>query len=164
MKAALGFFLLFGFCLTGLKAQVAVPASGGNASGSGGTVSYSVGQVVYTTNTNTNGDTVAQGIQQPYEIFVVKPGIEEAKGITLQCSAYPNPADDYLKLKVVASATLSIQSLSYQLYDINSKLLVNKKINGNETSIVMSNLVHATYFLKVSDNKKEIKSFKIVKN
>jgi hypothetical protein len=42
------------------------PQAGGEATGSGGSVSYSVGQVVYTTNTGINGS-VAQGVQQPYE-------------------------------------------------------------------------------------------------
>lgn len=34
------------------QAQESVNTSGGDASGSGGTVAYSVGQVVYTTNTD----------------------------------------------------------------------------------------------------------------
>lgn len=34
---------LLGIGLTGLQAQEAIPATGGNASGSGGSVSYSVG-------------------------------------------------------------------------------------------------------------------------
>src|SRR6056297_978638 len=66
--------LLFGPGLTGANAQQAMPASGGDASGSGGFVSYSVGQVVYTTHTGANGS-VAQGVQQTYEI-AVESGIE----------------------------------------------------------------------------------------
>ena len=62
-----------------LIAQEAIPAAGSNAIGSGGSVSYSVGQVVYTINTGTNGS-VAEGVQQPYEISVVV-GIEQAKDI-----------------------------------------------------------------------------------
>ena len=153
--------LLLGLGLTGLQAQTSVNATGTNASGSGGSVSYSVGQVVYTNNTGTNGS-VAQGVQQPFEISIVT-GIEEAKGINLSVSAYPNPTTDFLNLKVDASTPLSIQSMSYQLYDINGKLLENKKIEGNETSIVMSNLVPATYFVKVTEGNKEVKTFKIVK-
>jgi len=47
--------LLLGIGLTGLQAQTSVNATGGNASGGGGSASYSVGQVVYTTNTGTSG-------------------------------------------------------------------------------------------------------------
>jgi len=78
-KAKLIAAFLLGIGLTGLQAQESVTASGGNASGAGGTVSYSVGQVVYKTNTGSNGSE-AQGVQQPYEISVII-GIEEAKYI-----------------------------------------------------------------------------------
>jgi hypothetical protein len=159
--------LLLGLGLTGLQAQTSVNATGGNASGSGGSASYSVGQVVYTTHTGTNGS-VAEGVQQPFEISVVT-GLEEAKGINLSVTAYPNPTTDYLTLSIDASTTLSIQSMSYQLYDMTGKLLQNEKITGNQTSIVMSNLVPATYFVRVVKTSRdlslqEIKTFKIIKN
>lgn len=161
-KLKLSAVLLLGLGLTGLQAQTSVNATGGNASGSGGSTSYSVGQVVYTTNTGTNGS-VAQGVQQPYEISVVT-GLEEAKGINLSVSAYPNPTTDYLTLEVNASTTLSIQSMTYQLYDMSGKLLQNEKITDNQTSIVMRNLVPAIYFVKVVQGNKELKTFKIIKN
>ena len=151
--------LLLGLGLTGLQAQTSVNASGTNASGSGGTVSYSVGQVVYTTNTGASGS-VAQGVQQPFEISVVT-GLEEAKGINLSVTAYPNPTTDYLTLSI---SEFEISNLTYQLYDISGKLLQNEKITGNQTSIAMSNLVPANYFVKVIQGNKEVKIFKIIKN
>jgi hypothetical protein len=151
--------LLLGFLLTGIQAQEASIVTGGNASGSGGSVSYSVGQVVYNTNTGLNGS-VAQGVQQPYEISDIT-GIEETKGITLQCTVYPNPTIDFLTLKVENYTTIG---LTYQLYDVNGKLIESQKIAGNEASIVMSNLLPSTYFLKVTENNKEVKTFKIIKN
>ena len=157
-RLKLSALLLLGLGLTGLQAQESVNATGGNASGSGGSASYSVGQVVYTTNTGTNGS-VSQGVQQPYEISVVT-GIEEAKGINLSVSAYPNPTTDYLTLSI---GEFEISNLSYQLYDMNGKLLQSEKISGNQTSIVMSNLVPSSYFVKVIQGNKEVKTFKIIK-
>ena len=151
--------LLLGLGLTGLQAQTSVNATGSNASGSGGSVSYSVGQVVYTNNTGTNGS-VAQGVQQAFEISVVT-GLEQAKGINLSVSAYPNPTTDYLTLSI---GEFDISNLSYQLYDMNGKLLQNEKITGNQTSIAMGNLVPANYFVKVIQGNKEVKTFKIIKN
>ena len=151
--------LLLGLGLTGLQAQESVNATGGDALGSGGSASYSVGQVVYTTNTGTNGS-VAQGVQQPFEISVVT-GIEEAKGINLSVSAYPNPTTDYLTLSI---SEFEISNLTYQLYDISGKLLQSEKITGNQTNIVMSNLVPANYFVKVIAGNQLIKDFKIIKN
>ena len=162
-RVKLSALLLLGLGLTGVEAQESVNASGGNASGSGGSASYSVGQIVYTTNTGTNGS-VAQGVQQPFEISTVT-GIEEAKGINLTVSAYPNPASDYLTLSI---SEFDISNLSYQLFDIQGKLLRSAKITGNQTNIVMSNLVPATYFVKIVKtqgvaSQQEIKTLKIIK-
>lgn len=151
--------LLLGLGLTGVQAQTSVNATGGDASGGGGSVSYSVGQVVYTTHTGTSGS-VAEGVQQPYEISVVT-GLEEAQSINLSVTAYPNPTTDYLTLRI---DEFEISNLSFQLYDMNGKLLQNEKITGNQTSIVMSNLLPATYFVKVIRGNKEVKTFKIIKN
>lgn len=157
LKLSVVFFL--GLGLMGLQAQKSVNSTGGNASGSGGSASYSVGQAVYTSNTETGG-TVAQGVQQPYEIWV-ETTIEEAKGINLLVTAYPNPTTDYLTLRI---DEFDISDLSYQLYDMQGKLLRNEKITGNQTRIVMSNLAPATYSVKVVQGNKEIKTFKIVKH
>jgi hypothetical protein len=158
-KLKLSVILLLGLGLTGLQAQKSVNTTGGNASGSGGSVSYSVGQVAYITNTGTNGS-VSEGVQQPYEISVVT-GLEEAKGINLLVTAYPNPTTDFLTLRI---DEFELSNLHFQLYDMNGKLLENKKVTGNETSIVMSKLVPATYFVKVTEGNKEVKTFKIIKN
>jgi hypothetical protein len=151
--------LTFALSLSTATAQTSVNATGCNASGSGGSTNYSVGQVFYITNTGTNGS-VAQGVQQPYEISVVT-GLEEAKGINLSVSAYPNPTPDYLTLEV---KEFELSNLCFQLYDMNGKLLQSEKIRGNETRIVMSNLVPATYFVKIIQGNKEVKTFKIIKN
>lgn len=150
--------LAFIFSLSTLSAQESVNATGGNASGSGGTASYSVGQVAYQTHTGTNGS-VAEGVQQPYEISVVT-GIEEAKGINLSVTAYPNPTSDYLTLNI---DEFDISNVSYQLYDMQGKLLQSEKITDNQTSIFMSDLVPAIYFVKVIQGNKEVKTFKIIK-
>jgi len=149
--------LFLGSGLTGLQAQDAILASGGNGSNIGGSVSYSIGLVVYTTYTGTNGS-MAQGVQQPFEISV---GMDEIKGVSLYCSAYPNPATDFLTLKV---ENLDYSTLTFFLYDMNGTLLESKKLAGNETNIAMSNLIPATYFLKVTDLNQDVKTFKIIKN
>jgi len=141
------------------KAQEATTTAGGEASGSGGSASYTVGQVVYTTNTGTNGNSVAEGVQQPYEISVVT-SIPEAKDISLSVSAYPNPTTNYLTVKVENYETANLQ---YMVFDINGKLLQTVKATGTETKIETNNLVPANYFVKILDNKKEIKVFKIIK-
>lgn len=154
----------FAFSVSAVLAQTSINVAGGNILGSGGSASYSVGQVIYNTNTGTNGS-VAEGIQQPYEISVVT-GLEEVLGINLSVSAFPNPTNDYLTLTIDNSdkTNHNLSQLAYQLYDMNGELLQSEKITGNQISIVMSNLVPATYFVKAVQANKEIKTFKIIKN
>ncbi|NJM14614.1 MAG: T9SS type A sorting domain-containing protein [Bacteroidales bacterium] len=150
--------LFLGLWLTALQAQESVNATGGDATGSGGSVSFTVAQLTYQTHTGTNGS-VAEGAQQAYEISVVT-AIEEAKGINLSMAAYPNPTKNYLTLSI---EEFDISNLSYQLYDTQGKLLQSEAINGNRTSINMSNYVSANYFIKVIAKNQAIKEFKIIK-
>ncbi len=155
----IAFFLSFSFVV----AQESVNSAGGNASAIGGSVSYSVGQIVYSTNTGSNGSEI-QGVQQPFEISVVTE-LEEANGIILSVTAYPNPTNDYLTLNIDEYVQIrhALSHLSYQLYDMNGKLLQNKKLIEAVTQIDMKNFVLSTYFLKIINNNKEVKTFKIVK-
>lgn len=148
---------LLGFGLLTAQAQQAITATGGDDSGSGGTVAYSVGQIVYTTNTGTNGS-VAQGVQQSYIISIVL-GIED-NSTKLELTAYPNPTTNFLTLNV-GNAELS--TLRFQLYDISGKLIESRKIISSTETIGMENLPSAIYFLKVANNNQEVKTFKIIK-
>lgn len=158
-RLKLSAILLFGLGLTSLQAQTSVNSTGGIVSGSGGSVSYSVGQVAYTSSSGTNGS-VTQGAQQPYDISVITE-IEEAKGINLTISVHPNPTTDNLTLVVKDFELLNI---SFQLFDINGKLLQSEKITDKQTYIDMGNLLPAIYFVKVIQNNKEVKTFKIIKH
>jgi len=153
-----GAFVLLVSALTATYAQESVNATGGKALGSGGSVSYSVGQVVYTTNVSDNGS-VTPGVQQSYKISVLT-ALDEAKGITLKASAYPNPTTNYL---IVEVNNLEIKDLYFELYEMSGKLLQNEKITGEKTSIAMNHLIPATYFVKIIWGNKEAKTFKIIK-
>ena len=148
--------LLISIGLTKLNAQDVVTASGGNASGSGGSISYTVGQVVYTSNKSSSGS-ISQGVQQPYEISIVS-GIEDLQGITL--TAFPNPTTNNLTLKIENKEE---NQFSATLFDINGRQLSKQVISNSETTIPMEQFNVSTYFLKVFDSKKEIKTFKIIK-
>ena len=149
---------IFLFCLGGIQAQDAILTSGGDASGSGGSFSYSVGQIVYTTIIYSNGS-MAQGVQQPFEISAVL-GVDDLLGINLSLVAYPNPTTDFLNLTI---ANLNYKNLSYQLFDINGRLLAQKKLENNSSEITMKQFPSALYFLKIFNNQKLVKLFKIIK-
>lgn len=139
------------------QAQESVNASGGDATGSGGTVAYSIGQVVYTTNTGSNGS-VAQGVQHTYEIFTV--GIKEI-AMNISLTAFPNPTTENLTLQI---SDYTNQQLTYQLFDVQGKQLSNGQITAQQTQINVNSLPTATYFINVvNQENKNIQSFKIVK-
>ena len=146
------------FCLPKLMAQNATVASGGNATGSGGSSSYTVGQVFYTNAVGLNGS-INQGAQQPVEIFAL--GTNDFPEISLTMSIYPNPTT---ALVILSIANYNSENINYQLFDLNGRSIQNNKILEKETQISLQNLSNAIYFLTVSDNTKSLKTFKIIKN
>lgn len=140
-----------------VKAQESTNASGGDAIGSGGTVAYSVGQLVYTTNTGSTGN-VAQGVQQSYAISTV--GIKETT-LNISLTAFPNPTADNLTLQI---SDYNNEKLSYQLLDMLGKQLSNGQITAQQIQINMNSLPPATYFVNVvNQENKKVQSFKIIK-
>lgn len=151
--------LSIGFLSAGFaQAQQSANAAGGDATGSGGSVAYSIGQVVYTANTSPSG-TVSQGVQQAYEIYLI--GINETE-LNSSLSVFPNPIVDYLILQI---SDYNNEKLSYQLFDMQGKLLSNAQIIAQQTQIKTASLPPATYFIEVlNQENKHVQSFKIIKN
>lgn len=147
------------FFLSSTMAQESVNVTGGSAISTGGSVNYSIGQVVYTINNGRSGS-VAEGIQQPYEISVVS-GFQASNGTKILILAYPNPTTDLLTLDV---RDFHLSFFTFRLYDLAGRLLKNEQILERKTSINMSNFEPATYFVKVFQENKEVKTFKIIKN
>jgi len=140
------------------QSQQSSNTAGGDATGSGGSVAYSVGQIVYTTHTGSTGS-VAQGVQQAYEIFSI--GINETE-LNSSLSLFPNPIVDNLTLQI---SDFNKEKLSYILFDTQGKLLRNGQVTAQQTQINTSSLLPATYFIKVLDQEnKQVQSFKIIKN
>jgi hypothetical protein len=149
---------LFIINYTTVPAQGTVAASGGNFSGSKGSVSYTIGQVAFTTASSTN-NSVTQGIQQSYDISVVT-AIENTSDITMNWIVYPNPTRNSIKLSIGSG---DFDKVHYRLFDINGRKILDNKIENEESEILMNNLVPSIYLLKVIRNEKEVKTFKIIK-
>ena len=153
--------LLSGFLLGNvltMNAQSGNVSAGNDATGIGGTVNSSIGQIDYTTK-NSSAGSIAEGIQQPYEIFIIT-GIEE-KGITLSISVYPNPTNEIISLDIGA---MDFEKMSYALFNLEGSLISQNTLFKKQTDIPLSGKAAGTYFMKVFNNKKEIKVFKIIKN
>ena len=138
-------------------AQETIPSTGGNATGTGGTSSYTVGQLVYTTNASTSGS-VSQGVQQAFEFQTLgNPGLLAAQ---LTAVTYPNPTTDFIVLKITDTA---LENLQYTLFDLNGKTIASKPIRTSSTEIAMKNLSVGMYLLKLTKKNKPLKTFKVIK-
>lgn len=151
-------FLIIIISFTKNYSQENITVSGGNATGVGGSSSYSIGQITYTSQNGSGGNSTL-GVQQPYEIVTL--GKDEFPEIKLVISAYPNPTTDLLHLVVSDNKW---NDLSYEFFDMNSRIVSNlKKIGISETNISMQELQQGIYFLIITSNDKTIKTFKIIK-
>lgn len=142
----------------GIHAQEAVPAAGNEASGTGGTCSYTIGQIAYTSYSAASGK-VNQGVQQPYEILTTV-GLEDHT-ISLELAAFPNPTNGTVTISV---SEYMHKKLSYQLFDTRGKLIEEKEITQYETGVSMHQLAPAAYLLKITDNGQLVKEFQLIKN
>jgi hypothetical protein len=158
MKKTINFFsiILFCFAINAVHAQKSIVATGGTATGAGGTASFSVGQISYK---SPAGNLVSDGVQQPYEIQAL--GKSDFDAIQLEMKVYPNPTEGELQLKISDS---NLKNLTYQLFDVNGKNLASQSINLAETAISLKNFNKGVYFLAVLKQNKQIKNFKIIKN
>lgn len=151
-------FILGLLCVSLAQAQESVNASGSNALGSGGTVSYSIGQIACSTQNGSSGS-VAQGVQHAFDIFSI--GIKNTV-FNISLTAFPNPTTENLCLQVNNFAG---KNLLYQLYDMQGKLLDQGQLNTTQTQINTACLLPSTYFVYVvNQEKQKIQSFKIIKN
>lgn len=155
----LAVMVLASLSFASVSAQEAITSTGGNASGTGGSVSYTVSQVTYTTNSGSGG-TVGQGVQQPYEIYVIT-SIDDSRDLSLIMSVYPNPNEGLLKLKTGENVDADLR---FSVFTYNGTLLLQQAVETSETEIDLGKYPAATYFLKIYKNNREIKVFKIIKN
>ena len=141
---------------TNLNAQNNTVSAGGDAEGSNGSVSFTVGQVVYTSAEGANGS-INQGVQQPYDIDIIT-GIEHEE---IELTLYPNPTLGQFNLSIADSRT---SEYSIQLFDASGRLILNKKQLLEINSISLESYSTGTYVLSVFKKDELIKSFRIVRN
>ncbi len=147
-------------CAIRINAQEATLSAGGESLGTGGSASYSVGQVACSTVIGVSG-TITEGVQQPFEIYAVNTGINVADKINLTFNAYPNPVSKILTLDI---GSYNSDNLSYQLFDNSGRLLGSNQVTDSKTDISLENVANGVYFLRISQNGNQLIYFKIIKN
>lgn len=149
--------ILLGIAIN-VRAQHSITSSGLDASGTGGSVAYSIGQFAYITNTNLLGSE-AQGVQQPYEIHNIL-SVDD-NFLALDLSVFPNPTTHSLTLCI---PNVNTSTLNFELVDMNGKVIESRNISRNIERIDMENLPSACFMLKIISHTKVLKAFQIIKN
>ena len=155
-KTIVFFFALWMMAMQTIEAQSDVVPMGGTATGDGGTVTYTIGQIAVQSYEE-SGVIISEGVQQPYEIQII--GIDNYPGITLNAVVFPNPTNGNVQLTMNNEQSEG----EVKVFDMNGKLLFVKKIEGENTEIPMSELAAGTYFVNVVSEKQVLKTFKVVK-
>jgi hypothetical protein len=152
--------LCMGFVMFG-AAQSAIVPVGGDAQSSSGSVSYTVGQIAVQTTAGSNGSiSVAEGVQQPYEIQTV--GVDEYPQIVLDAIVYPNPTENLAQLKL-NGFEIPDDGLRANLFDGNGKMLQSFPVTDDLTSFQIGQYATGTYYLEVKEGKRTLKTFKVVR-
>lgn len=140
--------------------QTSLVSSGGDVNGSNGSVSFSIGQICYATVQGSNG-LILEGVQQPFEIIDVS-AIKEFPSEICSIVVFPNPTTKYVTIST--QNTTQIENFCYQLLDANGRIIKTKAIQSENEQIDFSELLPSIYFLKIFQENREVKNFKIVKS
>jgi len=138
-----------------LSAQQDVVSSGGSATGATGSISFSIGQVVYSNEINTTGS-INQGVQQPYEItpiFVNEPWREFAVEL------YPNPTRNNLLIEMPDF----IPGLNLRVFNLQGLLIEDRPILTKQTTLNAEPWAASTYIVKISDDFGHFSEYKLIK-
>lgn len=156
-KTVIVVFLVMFWFSHALHAQLqhVTPGGGGYFEGSSASVSFTIGDVATSTLTGTSV-MLTQGFQQP---MLQVSTFSEEMDLAISLNAYPNPVSGILNL--VSNEPL--KAGRYELYSLTGSRIMEKELDGLVTKIDFQSQVSSTYFLKIIQDGKAVKTFKIVK-
>jgi hypothetical protein len=138
-------------------AQNAIVAAGVKATGTGGSVTYSVGPIIFK---KPDGSAASTGLQQPYEIMTL--GTLSPTASTVALTYYPNPTDSSLHLILNQSC---YDSYAYEVVAVEGKEVVaSQSIGTSDTLIDLASQPAGIYLVTVRYRQQILKTFKIIKH
>jgi hypothetical protein len=148
-------FLAFSFLPCSLLAQNDVLASGGNASSTSGSISYSIGQVVYTNESNASGS-IQLGVQQPY---TVTPIAVHEPWRALAVGLYPNPTRGQILIEMPEF----IPGITASIFDMGGYLVEQFPLQSTKTLLSAEAWPAAQYIIQLSDASGNSSEYKLIK-
>ncbi len=153
------FTLFFVITYQLFNAQTSVNATGKTVSSSSGSNSYSVGQVVYSTN-STAPYAITQGVQQPYTILDVST-VEELNN-NLVINVFPNPTTKDIIITLVEPSN---DILEYHLINEIGNVIESGVVNEHLTQISITHLAVSNLRLQIVNKQygNILKSYNLIK-
>jgi hypothetical protein len=153
-------FLILIVCFAGIKLfgqQQVIASGGGFYTKNSGSISWTLGEPVIQSYSNSNGS-ISQGFQQG-NIQIVPEATEE--NTSLDIAAFPNPTTEAVTLRLNNAGT---ENLTVILHDLQGREIYSVKMNSEIQRIDLSACPQGIYFLIVIDSdKKAMSTFKIIK-
>ena len=146
--------LLIATIINAQSNQELITTSGEHFTGANAQLSWSIGEPVIETITNSN-NTLTQGFHQTnFTIANVKDF-----DANFMVTVFPNPTSEIINLKVE-----KFNKLSYQLFNLNGKLIKQSTLTQKSSIISVSDLAKGTYLLTLLDAEtNKIKTYQIIK-
>ena len=141
-----------GFCSF---AQNAISSTGGHFKTTGGSTSFTVGQVAYVLKKG-NGSYLNEGVQQ---VYTKKTTPVEELVYLKEVQLYPNPTQETMTLILSSKEDVQVR---YTIMDYLGKEIKNGIILSEKSEISLRDLPSGNYFISLK-SKKEHRIFKMVK-
>jgi hypothetical protein len=150
-KTVLMLFSLF--TTISVAAQEVVATQGDSYSNASGNIDFTIGEVII--NTGTDGaNYLTQGFHQT-NLNVL--GVE-AHTSNYEAIIFPNPTEDVLNIR-----TSKFEDVTYTLYDVQGKLLIQNKLFAVQTPIQLAHLAAGSYSLVLNNSIQKLKTFRLIK-
>ncbi|MDA7744691.1 T9SS type A sorting domain-containing protein [bacterium] len=142
-----------------IQAQEVIASAGAEVESSGGSMSYTIGEMVVAS-TITDDGALTQGYQQG---FLTPTAIDEIPA-ELELSLYPNPAADYI---IIESKSLS-DFEQITMYDMSGRLIWSQNGNSsvdNKITVDFTGHAAGNYIIRLADSDKDQSfSYSVVKS
>ena len=137
-----------------LRGQQAVVSAGGGGSVQGVTVSWSIGEPV--SGAGGGATVLTQGVQQP-RLSVVS-GLPELPGMTV--TVFPNPASERVTIRLNGN---DARYVAVSIIDPAGRVRYRTTMNAGELEIPVSDLPPGLYIISLTDQLKNMQTFKLIK-
>mgnify|MGYP005666070773 CR=1 FL=1 len=141
------------FASISVSAQEVVSTQGDSYSNGSGSIDFTLGEVIIATGTDGTND-LTQGFHQTNWNFL---GVEDHLP-SYAADIFPNPTDDILNIR-----TSVYEGVTYTVYDLQGKLLLQNKLFSEQTSIQLGQFSAGTYSLVLNNDTQKLKTFGLVK-